>query len=247
MQVLFDKVMSDSRPEPDRCFSITRRIPGERQPRIDIPVVAFDARFAFEAGVAWISEARWSIGNHHASLVGIKSGQAEIIEISLGKRHWEERLPANAVGHRQFSSEFPRVLAINPKEVLIQVQWIRIGLPQLRYVTKEKIRHTQACERAIDRIGSTRPRLSNRPLNRAHVMSAEGELMRSLDDTQIVIGPDRRSVGKRILAEITASQRKRAIHRYGQVLWLIRESVDTDVPGTKHRGARFLGPDAIAR
>src|SRR6266446_1731131 len=205
MQVLLDEIMSDSCPDPDRCLPVTRRIPGQRQSRIDIPVVALNTRLAVEAGVTRISEARRSIGNHRASLVGIKPGQAEIVEISLRKRHGQEWLPADTVGQRQLRTDFPGVLSINSKEVLVQVQGIRIGLPQLRNVSKEKVRHAQARYGASDRIRSTRPCLSDRPLDRAQIMCAEGELVRSLDDIQIVIGTKRSCIGKGVRAETGVS------------------------------------------
>src|SRR5262249_14999610 len=98
VQILFDEVVRDSTAKTDCSLPASCRIPGQRETWIEVLVVRLNARFAVESRIAGIRETRRSARNHSAFLAGIKSRQAEIVKISLRKRHWEEWFPAQAVG-----------------------------------------------------------------------------------------------------------------------------------------------------
>ena len=76
---------------------------------------------------------------------------------------------------------------------------------------------------------------------------AERELVRASEDAHVIVRAVRRRVCEGVLREITAPQRERPAHRYGQVMRLVCGRIDADVIRPEHRSAGFQRPYAIAR
>src|SRR5437016_5009780 len=126
--------MSDAGPYANCRLAVARRIPCERQPRIDILVVVRHSRFSVESRIAWIRETRRAIADDGAPLVCVETLQAETVHIAVFELHGEERLPPDAVCHRQFRRELPDILTIETEKILIDIDRIRIRLTELGHV-----------------------------------------------------------------------------------------------------------------
>ena len=72
MQVLLDEVMRDSAADSDGRFAVTRGIPRQRHPRINILVVGIDTRFPIKTWITGVGETRGRIRDHRAPLVSVK-------------------------------------------------------------------------------------------------------------------------------------------------------------------------------
>src|SRR5436190_1051274 len=182
------------------------RVAGEGDAGVGVLVVALDARFVVKASVGGIGEARRGIGNDPALLARVELRQTKIVEIPLLKRHREEWLPANTIGQRQPGGDFPGVLRERHKEVLGQIQGIGIGLPELRHLPQEKVRHAQTRCSTVDGVGGVGPCLRDLPGDRTHIVSAEGKLVRSLNDAHIVIHTEVAEMRKGVRAKARVSR-----------------------------------------
>src|SRR2546427_185508 len=142
MQILFDEIMADSTADSNCRLAVTGRIPCKRDARIEILVMGIDAGLPIEGRISGIREARRTIRNHGTSLICVKSGQAEVIHIPLGKDHRQKWLPPKAIRQRQPWRHFPGVLSVESKEILSDVQRIGIRLPELSDGSYQEVRHS---------------------------------------------------------------------------------------------------------
>ena len=97
MQILLDEIVSDSTADTNCRFAVTRWIPCKRYARIEILVMGVDAGLPIEGWISGIRKARRTIRNHGASLICVKSVQAEVVHIPLGKDHRQKWLPPKAI------------------------------------------------------------------------------------------------------------------------------------------------------
>src|ERR1051326_1873106 len=98
----------------------------QTKPRVNVFVVILHAGSAVEARITRICKSRRSLRDDRAPLPRIESVQAEAVNVAVLKLHREEWFPSDTDSHRQLRRELPRVVCIKTKEVLIDVDRVRI-------------------------------------------------------------------------------------------------------------------------
>src|SRR5215471_2510745 len=117
MEVHADKVIGNSATQTDDHLALSRWIPGNAGPRLQVFPLALHSGFSVEARITGITEARRSAWNDLALNAFVKILEAERINVTVGELHGHERSPANSVVQRQLSRRLPRVLQVKCKIV----------------------------------------------------------------------------------------------------------------------------------
>src|SRR5215831_13315199 len=132
MEVHADKVISNSAAQTDDHLAVSRWIPCNAGPRLQVFPLALHSGFSVEARITGITEARRCARDDFALDALVEILQAERVNVAVCKLHRHEWSPAKSIVQRELACRLPCVLQIERKIVLRQVFRIRIGLVQLR-------------------------------------------------------------------------------------------------------------------
>src|SRR5581483_4051279 len=177
MNVLLDnRVMGNAGAYADGGLAISKRIPSETHSRIKVMPSGIDARLARKPRIAGISESRRTAGNDGAPLACVKSGQAEVVKVSLLKGQSKKGIPIQAIGDGQLGTDLPGILCVQRKKILAHVHGIGIGLAELRNAAQQEIRQAQTRGVPESEVAG-RKGVPDLVLDGSRKESAEGELM----------------------------------------------------------------------
>src|SRR5438128_986876 len=144
------------------------------------------AFLALKPGIAGKRQAGGCVCEHLALDSLLESIEAEIINSAIGHRLRKKRFPSNSEVNGKSSRRLPSVLRVRSQEILASEKRIGAALSQRADVAEEKIRHSVAGCSAIE---TERPLGIDAADRRRSVLvlsPAEGKLMRSPHQAQIV-------------------------------------------------------------
>ena len=143
-----DEVAVHAVPGADRRPSVTLRVPGDPDARLEIHPLGVHPRLGRESLVAGIRQTGGRLRDTPCCAAGVEPIDVEVVDLVLLVLLREPGLPPHPVVHRHLRRQPPRVLRVEPEILLLDVQRERRGLPELEDAAEQEIGERQAASRS---------------------------------------------------------------------------------------------------